>query len=201
MVSSFKTIIVVLAWHFFGLGLGFLSLFPIRVFDDSGDLALQILFGSLLAGILTSLIFWRILRIQEIRKRTPLVRHTKLTLALLLASSLFFFNLSVLVQTVLNTDRSRSTFVLSWIECSPKDATRFYIQTEIEKKFGEESANAFDKRVSEHIKRGLVSERQDKLALTWAGESVHQISNHLAKFYNLQGPKENSLWGKNNDYC
>ena len=105
MVSSFKSIIVVLAWHFFGLGLGFLSLFPIRVFDDSGDLAVQILFGSLLAGILTSLIYWRMLRIQEIKQRTPLVGHTKLTLALLLASSLFFFNLNVLVQTVLNTDR------------------------------------------------------------------------------------------------
>lgn len=201
MVSHFKAMIVVLGWHLIGLFIGFLTLFLFRLVDDEGDLALQILIVSCLASLLTTIIFLSLKRFYGKITHDSLVKDSRKIIIYLLTSSVLFFNLNVLVHTVLNTDRSRSFFVLNWIDCAPEFATRSTIQNEVEKKYGEESVRAFDKRVEEHSRRGLVVKSKLEIRLTWAGVAVLRISEILTSMFDLKGPLENTLWEPIKNRC
>jgi hypothetical protein len=127
--------------------------------------------------------------------------EAKTIILILLASSVMFLNSNVLVQTVLNTDRSRSIFVLQWIECAPESAARSEIEKKINEKFGLESVRAFDKRVQEHIRRGLISEEIGEIRLTRVGAAIYRISVTLTGIYNLTGTQENSIWNSKQKTC
>lgn len=201
MLNIRKSIIVVFAWHFLGLLLSLLLLFPFRTIQPKGDLAIQILVACVIASLVTSLLFS--IRINSCKEPLQDGRFSeaKTILLILLASSVMFLNSNVLVQTVLNTDRSRSIFVLQWIECAPEFAARSEIEKQINEKFGLESVRAFEKRVHEHISRGLISEEIGEIRLTRVGAAIYRISVTLTGIYNLTGTQENSIWNSKQKTC
>lgn len=201
MGLQLRSILVLLALHFLGLILGFGFLYAVRLTDKTGDLALQILIASVLAGTLSPIIFWKGRFGQSKTILKSIHKDVKVLIILLFASSVIFFNLNMLVHTVLNTDRSRSIFILSWVECSPKKTTKEEMQQEIGKELGEESLRAFNKRLNEHIKRGLIKEENGTVRLTFIGESVYGVSKVLTTIYDLKGPLENALWSKEKNIC
>ena len=116
-------------------------------------------------------------------------RADNLVAVISLSLVLMFFNQTFL----LNIDRSRSTFVLSWVDKGyvHVDSTN---QIVIEGADSLENSNpiASAQRVEENVQRGLIAFSNNKFYLTLAGEMVLKVCEISAIFFDLKGWKANS---------
>lgn len=100
---------------------------------------------------------------------------------------MFVFSIFTFSSTLLNIDRSRSIYVLSWVSNSEiKENSNGGIELSV--KSGEASdKDAILQRVREHEKRGLVFKKNHVYRLSFTGDLVLFASKILAKVYNLEG--------------
>jgi hypothetical protein len=96
-----------------------------------------------------------------------------------------------LANVLLNIDRSRSFYVLSWVrygKITLKDGDLDYSSVKSPEK---NSYEAITQRVDEQTKRGLIR-ISDKCELTFRGKMTVHISDFLAKAFSLEGWKSNN---------
>ena len=94
-------------------------------------------------------------------------------------------------NTVMNVDRSRSFYVLSWVEkkaIKVTDDGKLILNVNSPEKFNLVSIKA---RLDEQSTRGLIEFRDQSYFLTWRGRLTLMIAEFLAAFYKLDG------WFKN----
>ena len=93
---------------------------------------------------------------------------------------------------ILNIDRSRSTYVLSWVDKGhiSIDVSGNILTNGIS---SNENLNelATIQRVNENITRGLISVGEDKLHLTMTGKFLLSICEGAAVLFDLEGWKSN----------
>jgi hypothetical protein len=94
-------------------------------------------------------------------------------------------------NTVLNVDRSRSLYVLSWVE-NKKIETNADGELILDVK-SPEKFNVFSikDRLNEQSSRGLIKFQDESYLLTWRGRLTLNLAETLAAFYELDG------WFKN----
>jgi hypothetical protein len=95
-------------------------------------------------------------------------------------------------NVILNIDRSRSFFVLSWIRYHEIDYKVDKFDVTKVRSDEKESQGAINNRIEEQITRGLVIQSKEKIELTTMGKIIVSISDQLAKIFSLNG------WWTNN---
>jgi hypothetical protein len=115
--------------------------------------------------------------------------------ALLVLLLISFVSSTVLVQTqtLLNIDRSRSYFILEWIECSPSKEL-LLVQSKVGATFGAGEIKAFDLRLVEQETRGFISREGNNVNLTRMGSTLFKFSEISAGAFNLSGWEANKVW-------
>lgn len=96
----------------------------------------------------------------------------------------------ILPYTLLNVDRSRSFYVLSWVDQNKisKFGDQFLVQVQ--------SSESLDipgvkQRVEEQQQRGLIRENNGVYQVTEIGSSMLGVANFLAKLFNLENWESN----------
>lgn len=93
---------------------------------------------------------------------------------------------------VLNIDRSRSMYVLSWVDKGLVTLeTKSYSYTEVES-LEKNSTEQIDQRIREQISRGLIIEGESSLYLSFTGKLLLKVADGGAQVFNLSG------WLRNN---
>ncbi len=123
------------------------------------------------------------------------ISKIKQAAAISLVSSLLYF--SIVQYTVLAIDRSRSFYVLSWIDQGLFiDERNNYVLTDknLPTSIDLDPNNLvpINQRISEQISRKLVTVQDSNLVLTTAGKIMLKISNYTAEIFNLNGWKSNT---------
>ena len=110
-----------------------------------------------------------------------------------------FVSSTVLVQTqtLLNIDRSRSYFILEWIECSPSKEL-LLVQNKITSVFGAGEIGAFNLRLVEQETRGFIAREGDTVNLTRLGSILFRFSEISAGVFKLSGWETNKIWNDSN---
>lgn len=123
----------------------------------------------------------------RIRKK---IDFDKIVAIISLGLLLMFINQTV----ILNIDRSRSTYVLSWVDKGhvSLDSSGSFVTRGI---LSDENSNeiATIQRVRENIDRGLIRVEEGKVHLTFTGKMVLRICKDTAELLDLQGWKTNSM--------
>jgi len=117
-------------------------------------------------------------------RKTPIFFIIKKLLVLSLAVSL------VLNVSILNIDRSRSFYVLSWVKNKSISIEKNRLLINIESPEGR-NTNAVIQRITEASSRGLLNRTSEEIELTALGEILFFGSNQIAKIFNLSGWFEN----------
>jgi hypothetical protein len=113
------------------------------------------------------------------------------TLLTLIIALLFFYQSATSI--LINIDRSRSFYVLSWVDkyqIKSDVDTNPYESVQSPEKY---SIGSIQKRVVEQVNRGLISNNGSEFSLTRSGKVTLQVSNFFARIFNLQG------WYQNKD--
>jgi hypothetical protein len=113
------------------------------------------------------------------------------TLLTFIIALLFFYQSATSI--LINIDRSRSFYVLAWIdryEIKSDVTTNPYESVQSPEK---NSIESIQKRVLEQESRGLISDNGSEFRLTRLGKVTLRVSNFFAKTFNLQG------WYQNKD--
>ena len=96
-------------------------------------------------------------------------------------------------NTLLNIDRSRSFYVLSWVNShSIKIGSNDELIINV-KSPEKSNSIAIRERLQEQTERGLIHSNGNKYELTWKGKMAYQIAEVLAKFFALQGWMNNRI--------
>ena len=156
---------------------GFVLLF-LRLHAPEADLFLQTIQTTFLVACLATLIL----------KKCLIFDRWIFLLTLLSLSTTFF----LITQTqVLNTDRSRSFYVLSWVDSAviqEKDGSLSFTADCSKEKLNPEAILI---RLEEQIDRGFVT-RDPELKLTFLGAIQLGISEQLARFNHLRTWSQNT---------
>ena len=101
----------------------------------------------------------------------------------------------ILIQFFVNIDRSKSFYVLYWIEkyesnYQPSNPEFLGNIPELETRISEYD---FNQRVQEHQIRGLVAQKGSQLKLTGMGKMILRVSEIIAKYFRLTGWVGNEL--------
>lgn len=94
-------------------------------------------------------------------------------------------------NTLVNVDRSRSLYVLSWVENKKIETTadgELILNVKSSEKF---NLVSIKERLDEQSSRGLIKFRDQSYFLTWRGRLTLNMAETLAAFYKLDG------WFKN----
>lgn len=110
-------------------------------------------------------------------------------ISLILLISLIFFTITSL--TLVNVDRSRSIYVLSWISEGRVQLNNNYISLDQVRSTEKLNIDGVEQRINEQIKRGLVIQDGNKLELNKGGLVIVFISKFVAKVFNLNGWEKN----------
>ncbi len=159
--------------------LGFLILFILKRTGLLHSLLFELL---IISSFVTGTIF---LLLWKCGRRLPLSIEPKL----IMIGVLVFFLLAQ--GTLLNIDRSRSLYVLSWVHfheisyVNKKPSLDDVISPEAE------VWEAISQRIDEHIARGLMENGEKKISLTPRGEFYFKVANILGDIYSLDGWKQN----------
>ncbi len=99
-----------------------------------------------------------------------------------------------LTQLFVNIDRSKSFYVLYWIENNEieYDLTNLTFLVKVPDINSRTNEFDFIQRVQEHKIRGLVTQNGKRISLTSAGKVILKISDLSAKFFRLKGWVGNS---------
>jgi len=95
--------------------------------------------------------------------------------------------------TLVNVDRSRSFYVLSWIDAG--EVTNVGGQLDLSKVDSLEKLNpdAIQSRLAEQTQRGYIENQSNKWVLTKKGKSLLLFANWLANKFKLAGWLSNAL--------
>lgn len=183
-----------------GVFASFLLLFAMRRLSTSNVLIEEVLLASLLSGF-TPLILAKTSKIVSNAEYSSFDRFLgkdKLR-SMLLSSTIILLSLTLTVHTIVNIDRSRSFYIFEWINCAPEKVSEEQLSDILLEKFGKESELAFQTRLEEHLRRGLVSKSQGVLALTVSGKFIFKTSRILGNMFLLEDAKKMYLW--NDEKC
>ena len=137
----------------------------------------------LMISCLNVLVFLGVARLKVKKEFDKIVAIVFLGLFLMFLNQMF----------ILNIDRSRSTFVLAWVDKGyvTNDSSEGIITNGI---LSKENLNekATIQRIRENMDRGLISVRGENVRLTLAGNFLLFISQETADIFDLQGWKLNS---------
>ena len=161
-------------------------LFLVRQLNDSTLIADQILAVGLFALVCTGILFF-------VSNSNAGAEKKWIKTLSLLVSFLLYLNLST--QLLINTDRSRSFFVLEWIQCAPPTYTINQIQTRHTEVYGERSVKDFNLRYNEQVSRQLINDSENP-TLSTRGLVIYKLAMFLAKSFNLKGWYAKALWDK-----
>jgi len=121
------------------------------------------------------------------------IREVSLSISLTVVSALIF--LTFAQNSLVNIDRSRSFYVLSWINQelivigTPANSGIDLTLVESPEKMNKP---AISQRITEQIQRGNVEITSQTARLTWQGKLILQLANFLANKFHLFG------WYQNN---
>jgi hypothetical protein len=101
-------------------------------------------------------------------------------------------SLLVLPYTLLNIDRSRSFYVLSWVDESKVYFENGQIVLEVRSTESTDIAGV-DLRLKEQEQRGLIREENGVYKVTNIGKLTLRIANLLAKLFNLSNWEANKV--------
>ena len=135
----------------------------------------QLLFLAFIAGLLAGIG-------KSSSKFTILAFFKKFNFGNFLVALLLSY--SVTTSSIMTIDRSRSVYVLSWIdELSSVERIEFFVES----KFGGVEKSALSQRIDEQIQRNLVeSDGNSRLTLTWSGKLFLKIARLTAVIFNLE---------------
>lgn len=94
------------------------------------------------------------------------------------------FSTLVLPYSLLNVDRSRSFYVLSWVEQGRVSVENGQIILKVQSTESADIAGV-DLRLMEQEQRGLIQESNGIYKVTNMGKLTLMVANHLAKIFNL----------------
>ena len=112
----------------------------------------------------------------------------KLLLSAIIALLLFY---QTSTSILINVDRSRSFYVLSWINTYEIDSELSKSQFDQIRSPEKSSLDSINKRISEQVSRGLVFKSGEGLELTIFGRACLHISDFFAKWFKLNGWYQN----------
>lgn len=161
-------------------------LFLIRRTNDSSLIADQILAVGVIAVVFTGI--FSLVSKNNISAETRWIKILSL-----LISFLLYLNIST--QLLINTDRSRSFFILQWIQCAPSAYTINQIQNRYAETYGEPSLVDFNLRYNEQVSRHLINDSESP-TLSTRGLIIYRLAEFLAKNFNLKGWYTHTLWDK-----
>jgi hypothetical protein len=95
--------------------------------------------------------------------------------------------------TLLNIDRSRSLYILSWAHHQKIYVENNLIVLDRVKSLEARVPSAISQRIDEHVERGLMIDNGEKILLTPRGEIFFNVANILANVFQLNGWKQNKL--------
>ena len=149
-----------------------LLLFVIRQFSTSSQLFEQINISSIVGTV----------AIHQFRSSKKFkVNFTVLKKSLITALAISF----VLNISLLNIDRSRSFYVLSWVENGDIkiNANKLVVSAKSEES---RDTQATLLRLNENESRGLIEKKSETFQLTWQGRLMLRSSNTLAWIFDLK---------------
>lgn len=150
-----------------------LLLIIVRQLTNTSLLYDEILIVSLISSIGLSIFYYT--------KRKSFLNSCRILIVL------FLFATTIFSSTLLNIDRSRSLYVLSWIDNS-QIVEKVNGSLEINVISSEAlDTNAIFQRVNEHKKRGLIVQQNEIFKLSAAGKAILYSAKVLASVYNLDG--------------
>ena len=160
------------------------------------EVALYICFKIIHTLIPSTLIFDQIFLISSVNTSLFLIflrKKVKINFDMVIAIVSLSLFLMFLNQTfILNIDRSRSTYVLSWVDkglVSKSESGSFVTNGILSKENSNELATV--QRIRENIDRGLISVRGESVRLTMVGRFLLFICESTADLFDLQGWKTN----------
>ena len=157
--------------------------------------------------LLTALIvFGRLYKTSLIYDQINLIAFILLTIAVLICYGIYekpreivsFLVVGVIAigfltqNLILNIDRSRSFYILSWVEKYSITVSDGNIDLRKVKSVEKNSEESISARIEEQKSRGLIREEKNKLELTVTGSLLLKISNAIAILFNLSGWFQNS---------
>jgi hypothetical protein len=164
--------------------LSILKLFRL-VDSTSPSLPTQITISSICGGLVALLFIFKSPLLQHIRNE----RH----LSLILVSLIVCINLLFCQNSILNIDRSRSFYVLSWVKngdvyLGANGALRLDVKSS-------EALNlvAISDRLKEQLQRGLVELDFEKYELSLAGNFVYEAATLFSRVFNLKSWEKNAF--------
>jgi predicted PurR-regulated permease PerM len=140
----------------------------------------QLILTSILAAIFIFAIFYLLRRVNKRQNQN----FTDYIYLIIVASLLFAF---LAPNCILNIDRSRSFYVLSWVD---QNEISFGADGKLVTSIKSPEAlniSGVRERISEQINRGLIVRDKNRLSLTFSGRIVLRFSNFVAQIYNLDG--------------
>jgi hypothetical protein len=161
------------------------------------EVALYIIFKIIHTLIPSTLIFDQIFLISFLNTSLFLIflrKKVRIDFDMVVAIVALGLFLMFLNQTfILNIDRSRSTYVLSWVDrglVSQSESGSFITSGILSKENLNEAATV--QRLSENVDRGLISVRGESVRLTMVGSFLLFVCESTAYLFDLQGWKTNS---------
>jgi hypothetical protein len=149
-------------------------LYLLRRFLSDGLVFDQILYLSLVFFIFATFIGTR--SFQRVLPRS------QLAVIVLIVTFFFYSFYSVML---VNIDRSRSFYVLSWVEKDKIYYESGKIQVIVESREAD-NRDGVEQRIIEQIDRGLIKISEDKMQLTLYGKSLLKVSNAFASIFRLK---------------
>ena len=137
----------------------------------------EIIFASLAAAFIVAC------SLLSLKKKRLLMMTQKTWVYTILLG--LFISLFLLPNTLVNVDRSRSLYVLSWVA---EDKIEVLDGSLIVRALSHESSDdrGVRLRLDEQIERGLITQSGNKFELTSRGEFTLQVANTLGALFNLQ---------------
>ena len=113
-----------------------------------------------------------------------------------LSINLFLANFLVSILLLINIERSRSTYVIAWVDNGlirylPSSNNYNYSQKIIEI---ESNLKMLDQRILENLARGIFVLDQNSIILSIRGKMLLRFSNFIALFFNLKGWLNNTFY-------
>jgi hypothetical protein len=141
-----------------------------------------ILFESILLSILLTVVLVFSYFALECKREISQFSYEKF-LSVFVSLLLFY---SISFSTVLNTDRSKSLYVLSWVhDLGP--ITEKNLSQKIRMKYGEYDSSYIQQRIIEHKSRGVFVERNGLIQTSSLGNAYWYVANKIAGMFKLSG--------------
>ncbi len=139
-----------------------------------------LLFESIIASIFVTLLV--LFAVFLIFKCYKLMKFESL-ICIFLSLSIFY---SISFSTIMNTDRSKSLYVLSWIH-DQGPITEANLAKLLEKKYGQYDSAYISQRILEQTRRGVFKINDGEISVTELGRIYWNCAEVFALVFNLTG--------------